>query len=66
MSRAPSAFRQRDVTAAVKAVVAAGQKVARVELNKDGRVILIMVDAEAASAKIRHGGETSEDVRKLL
>jgi hypothetical protein len=34
MSRRPTTFRQRDLTAAVKGVVAAGCAVARVEVGK--------------------------------
>ena len=40
MPRGPSTFRQRDVTAAVKAVEAAGHKIARVEIGRDGRIIV--------------------------
>jgi hypothetical protein len=40
MARGPLLFRQRDVTAAVKALVQAGQTVYRVEIGKDGRIIL--------------------------
>ena len=40
MSRAPLTFRQRDVTAAIKAVEAAGHVVARVEIGRDGRIIV--------------------------
>jgi hypothetical protein len=38
MSRAPSKFRQRDVTAAVKAVEAAGHPVRRVKISHDGDI----------------------------
>jgi hypothetical protein len=46
MSRAPSAFRQQDVTRAVRAVTAAGQAVARVEIAKDGRIVIVTAEAE--------------------
>ena len=42
MSRASCTFRQRDVTAAVKAVVAAGVNVARVEVDKSGKIVVIV------------------------
>jgi hypothetical protein len=45
MARGACTFRQRDVTAAVKAVVDAGVKVARVEVGKDGKVVVIAGDS---------------------
>jgi hypothetical protein len=42
MSRGPQTFRQRDLCAAIKAVVAAGREVARIEVGKDGRIIVIL------------------------
>jgi hypothetical protein len=41
MSRAPSTFRQQDVTRAVKAVRCAGVDIVRVEIAKDGRIIIV-------------------------
>jgi hypothetical protein len=40
MSRAPYTFKQTDVTRAVKAVVAAGIEVQRVEVEKDKIVVI--------------------------
>ena len=65
MSRVPSTFRQRDLTAAVKAMIAAGQKVTRVEVDKDGRIVVMIADPDAASGK-RRDEETPDDLRKLL
>jgi hypothetical protein len=42
MSRAPSTFRQRDVRAAVEAVRAAGVEVTKVEIDKDGKISIIV------------------------
>ena len=39
--RKPGAFRQSDVTKAVKAVVRAGVEVARVEVANDRRIVVI-------------------------
>jgi hypothetical protein len=41
MSRGVCTFRQRDVTAAVKAVIAAGVPVERVEIDKDGKIVVV-------------------------
>ena len=48
MSRGPSTFRQRDVKAAIKAVVDAGYEVARVEIGRDGKIIIVPTRAAAA------------------
>ena len=47
MSRAPSTFRQSDVTRAVRATVLAGVEVARVEIDKDGRIVIVSKTGEA-------------------
>jgi hypothetical protein len=41
MPRAPSTFRQQDVTKAVKAVAAAGVHIARIEIDKAGKIVII-------------------------
>ena len=42
MARGSCTFRQRDVTKAVKAVAAAGVEIARVEIDRNGKIIVIM------------------------
>jgi hypothetical protein len=41
MSRRPATFRQRDVKAALKAAFAAGAETARVELDRDGHLVIV-------------------------
>jgi hypothetical protein len=65
MARAPSTFRQADVTKAVKAVRSAGVDIVRVELTKDGRIVIVTgeanpavqddLDRELADFEARHG-----------
>jgi len=54
MPRAPSTFRQQDVTRAVKAVTAAGVHIARVEIDKTGKIVIIAADtAERSDGKTK-------------
>jgi hypothetical protein len=46
MSRRSSAFRQRDVTRAVKAVARAGVDIARVEIDTSGKIVIVTTGAE--------------------
>jgi len=41
MSRRPCTFKQRDVTKAVKAIVAAGVQVERVEIDQAGKIVIV-------------------------
>jgi hypothetical protein len=54
MARAPSTFRQQDVTRAVKAVTSAGVNIARIEIAKDGRIVIITL-AEPSEMERREG-----------
>jgi hypothetical protein len=45
MARGPSTFRQRDVVAAVKAVERAGHQVDRVEVARDGKIVVVIAKA---------------------
>jgi len=49
MARAPSTFRQKDVTRAIRAVAAAGVGIARVELDSAGKITIIALGAEPPS-----------------
>jgi hypothetical protein len=41
MSYARVSFRQRDLTRAIKAVEAAGLSIARAEVDKDGKIVIV-------------------------
>jgi hypothetical protein len=58
MARGPSSFKQRDVTAAVRAVVAAGGEVARVAVDKSGRIVV------TTGKPAETGGATAQDANE--
>jgi len=51
MSRGPQAFRQRDVTKAVRAVVAAGMTVTEIRVDKDGARIVVVPEPGKLAAR---------------
>ena len=62
MSRAHT-FKQTDITKAIRAAVKAGVKDWRVEIDRDGKIIVVA--AEPAKTPDTDN-ETSADIRKLL
>jgi len=48
MARASSTFRQQDLIRAIRAVVAAGVGIARVEVDRAGKISIIALGAEPA------------------
>jgi len=48
MARVPAIFRQQDVTRAIRAAKAAGVEIQRVEIAKDGRIVIVTGGAEPA------------------
>lgn len=57
--RRPSLFKERDVTRAAKAVLAAGLDVARVEIGRNGVIVIVAVPPDnlveqSGQSAVRH------------
>jgi hypothetical protein len=52
MARVRLTFRQRDVTAAIRAVEAAGYVIKRVEIERDGRIVIVPVNRRNAELQL--------------
>jgi hypothetical protein len=59
MARAPAIFRQADVTRAFRAAQAASVRVARVEIDRDGKIVIVTADVELDER--REGNEWDRD-----
>jgi len=57
MTRRPSAFRQRDLTKAVKAVIAAGLHVAGVKVSAQGDIEVLTDGAKVQDPPTQEGNE---------
>jgi len=57
MTRRPSAFRQSDLTRAVRAVVAAGLRVARVKVSAQGDIEVVTDDERMQDSPPQGGNE---------
>ena len=66
MARGPNKFKQRDVTRALRAAMAAGIEVGRFEIGTDGKIVVVPaegspmvpvddLDRELADFEMRHG-----------
>jgi hypothetical protein len=60
VSRGAARFTQRDLTKAVKAVVAAGQPVVSVRVEKDGAIIVTVGGADKTEAARNAAGNSWE------
>jgi hypothetical protein len=56
MARAPSSFRQQDVTRAIKAAVAAGVHIARIEVDGAGKIVIVTTEAPNGQGAVREDG----------
>ena len=59
-SRRPSAFRQRDVTRAIRGAVAAGVDIARVEVTNAGTIVIVPAAAATTAGAAAQNGESAE------
>jgi hypothetical protein len=50
MSRGVQAFRQTDVTKALKATVSAGLSVRRVEIDREGKIVVVIGEPDVGAA----------------
>jgi hypothetical protein len=51
MARGPCTFKQQDVTRALRATIAAGVEVARVEIEASGKIVLVTGKASEPAAE---------------
>jgi hypothetical protein len=58
MTRAPSVFRQQDLTKAIRGATKAGVNIARIEIARDGKIVIITA---TEAARIGGGEENSWD-----
>ena len=57
MSRGQQTFKQRDLTRAIKATVKAGVTVGRVEINADGKIVIVPLNDAANEAQNSEANE---------
>jgi hypothetical protein len=57
VARAPSTLRQRDVTRAVKGVIAAGLHVTGVKISTQGDIEVVTEEDSAQDSSLREGNE---------
>jgi hypothetical protein len=61
MSRGAATFKQRDLAAAIKAARQAGCAVARVKVEKDGTIVLVLATGEERSTGPEPGSANEWD-----
>jgi hypothetical protein len=66
MSRGPQAFKQRDITRAMKAAKAAGFTTFRVEVTKDGRLVVVVAETDKpTTVEINSWEKVVADLEKI-
>lgn len=58
MARTRGTFKQQDVTRALRGAGAAGREVLRVEIDREGKIVLVMIEPSS--------GEPSNAVKNIL
>lgn len=56
MSKGPQTFRQTDVTRALRAVAAAGIQVQRVEIDKEGKIVVVTAGSRNQDGELTPSG----------
>jgi hypothetical protein len=64
MARGDCTFRQRDLTAAIKAAAKSGAAVARVEVRRDGTIVVIMGEPSPATVPDSNMGDECYTLKK--
>lgn len=63
MARGACTFKQQDVTRALRATVAAGIEVQRIEIDKDGKIVLVTGKAVVPSSGVQEGSNDWADAK---
>ena len=63
MARSPSKFRQCDLSRAIKAARAAGVEIGRVEVDADGKIVLVIGNSQQGGP-VRTGSALDEWIAK--
>jgi hypothetical protein len=64
MARGTNKFRQREITRTIKAAKAAGEKVERVEIETDGKIVVHIVGAGGDNPKRNTADAVLERLKK--
>ena len=64
MPRGDTTFRQRDLKAALKAAEQSGAKVARVEVRRDGTIVVILGEPSPATVPVDMGSDECYELKK--